>query len=103
MTALDIHFQALEDCAKIAREVAGQLQYTSTKVETAGLSGMLAGAGMFGKLAGSAGLVSAVNEVETMVGGEFESAREKIEAVAKALGAVEQNVRAANKANGAAA
>ncbi|MEV0159262.1 hypothetical protein B0I32_103235 [Nonomuraea fuscirosea] len=102
MTALDIHFQALEDCAKTAREVAGQLQYTATKVESAG-SGLLGGASIFGKLAGASGLASAVNDVETMVGDEFEAARDKIGAVAKALGAVEQNVRAANKANGAAA
>ncbi|WP_188191130.1 hypothetical protein [Nonomuraea sp. SYSU D8015] len=99
MAALDIHFQAIEDCADAARKAAEQLKYSAANADSS-----IFPKSIFGKLGGSSsGLASVVSEVETMVGNEFGAARGKLDAVSRALDTVEQNVRTANRASGAAA
>ncbi|HEX4815301.1 MAG TPA: hypothetical protein VFV66_21375 [Nonomuraea sp.] len=98
MTALDLHFQALEDCASAARKVARELGDLVSGYPAASTDSTI-----FGRLADSAGLAGAVNQVESVVDGELGDARGKLDGVERALDRVEQNVRTADRASGAAA
>ncbi|MFG1613751.1 hypothetical protein ACGFI3_13380 [Nonomuraea wenchangensis] len=95
MGGLEVHFQALEDCASAARRVAKEAK------ELGG--GYPAGAtdsSIFGKLADSSGLASAVDAVEKAAGEELGHAGSKLEGVERALDKVRQNLRNANLASG---
>ncbi|QYC42421.1 hypothetical protein Nocox_24090 [Nonomuraea coxensis DSM 45129] len=96
MGGLEVHFQALEDCASAARKVAKEVNDLG--------GGFPAGAtdsSIFGKLADSSGLASAVDAVEKAADEELGQAGSKLEGVERALDKVRQNVRTANRASGA--
>ncbi|MCK2215797.1 hypothetical protein MF672_018650 [Actinomadura sp. ATCC 31491] len=96
MGGLDLHFQALEDCASTARRVAKEASELGGGYPAAATDSTI-----FGKLADSSGLAAAVDSVENAVDGELGQAGSKLEGVERALDKVRQNVRTANRASGA--
>ncbi|MFI7697916.1 hypothetical protein [Nonomuraea sp. NPDC049480] len=98
MADLDLHFQALEDCASAARKVARELADVVSTYPAKSTDSSI-----FGKLTGSSGLAGVIDEVEGMVDGELGHAKSKLEGVERALDKVRDNVRTANQASGAAA
>ncbi|TMR89959.1 hypothetical protein [Nonomuraea basaltis] len=98
MAALDLHFQALEDCASAARRVASELAELVSAYPAKSTD-----ASIFGSLSGSSGLADVVDQAENMVDGELGHARSKLQGVERALDKVRENVRTANTASGAAA
>ncbi|GAA4507290.1 hypothetical protein [Nonomuraea ferruginea] len=95
---LGLHFQALEECASAARKAASRLSELGDDYPVTGTSSSI-----FGKLTDSSGLATLVDDVENTVDTELGHAGRKLRGVERALDKVEQNVRTANNASGAAA
>jgi hypothetical protein len=95
---LGLNYQALSRCASAARRAAGELAGLGDAYPAKSTDSTI-----FGKLGSSSGLAVAVDDIEKMVGSELGHADRKLRGVERALDRVESNVRAANRASGAAA
>ncbi|MEV4104949.1 hypothetical protein AB0J42_32315 [Nonomuraea sp. NPDC049649] len=95
---LDLHFQALEECASAARIAASKLYDLAGDYPAESVSSSI-----FGKLSDSSSLAGFVDDVEKLVDSELGHAHRKLKGVERALDKVEENVRTANNASGAAA
>ncbi|MGW4412185.1 hypothetical protein ACWEJ6_49880 [Nonomuraea sp. NPDC004702] len=91
MAGLDIHFEALDDCRIAAKTVAGKFGDLAE-----GFPAGAADSSIFGKLADSAALATAVDQVESVADREFGKAKSLVQSVERALDLVESNVRKAN-------
>ncbi|NUO96804.1 MAG: hypothetical protein HOV96_15060 [Nonomuraea sp.] len=91
MAGLDIHFDALDDCRTAAKTVAGKFGDLAD-----GYPAKAADSSIFGKLAGSSALATAVDLVESTADREFGKAKSLVQSVERALDLVESNVRKAN-------
>ncbi|MFF0770440.1 hypothetical protein ACFYUK_16265 [Nonomuraea wenchangensis] len=96
MGGLEVHFQALEDCASVALRVGKEATELGGGYPAGATDSLI-----FGKLADSSGLASAVDAIEKEAGGELGQAGSKLKGVEAALDKVRQNVRKANQASGA--
>ncbi|NUR88107.1 MAG: hypothetical protein HOY71_28810 [Nonomuraea sp.] len=91
MAGLDIHFDALDDCRIAAKTVAGKFGDLAE-----GYPAKAADSSIFGKLADSSALATAVDLVESTADREFGKAKSLVQSVERALDLVESNVRKAN-------
>ncbi|GGL56175.1 hypothetical protein [Planomonospora parontospora] len=97
MAGVDLHYEALERCRTAAKTLAGKFADLGAGYPAKGTD-----SSVFGRLADSSALATAVDEVETAVDGELGHATSRLKGVERALDLVQDNVRGANRAGGAA-
>ncbi|SNS79726.1 hypothetical protein SAMN05216276_101685 [Streptosporangium subroseum] len=95
MAGLDLHFDALEQCRTATNKVVKQFRALSGLYPAQGSDSSI-----FGKLADSSALATALDDVEKTIDSELGSVTSKLDAVERALDDVQRNVRKADNPDG---
>ncbi|MFD1931559.1 MULTISPECIES: hypothetical protein [Nonomuraea] len=100
MAGLDVHFQALNECGRAAKNASKALvpgdMMAADKLPA--LPGKLTDSTAFGKLDNSHSLAADIDKIWTeVVKDDLEEARNKLGGVERALDKVETNIRAADR------
>jgi hypothetical protein len=90
---LKYHRDALDGCGSAAKDASGAFDAVAGSV-----SGAVVGDGAFGQLANGAALIAAVHELQQEAGNTSLTLRDRLQAVERALDAVDQTFTGADGA-----
>lgn len=96
MAGIDYNYDALEQCRTTAKKLVGKFGELGDPYPAKGTDSTV-----FGRLTDSSALATAVDGIERTVDEELANVTGKLKDVERALNDIEDNVRAADAANGA--